>query len=296
MSATNADREKRRAASSSVLAAVGLTGFKIVVGSATGSLGILAEAAHSGLDLVAALMTWMAVRISGKPADRDHRYGHGKVENLSALAETVLLLITCVWIIYGAVDRLIGHRIEIEVNVWSFAVMITSVVVDVSRSRMLYRAAKKFNSQALEADALHFSTDIWSSAVVILGLISVKLSEWVAGWGVLRYADAVAAIVVAVIVAQVSIKLGLRTTAALLDTAPAGLEETIHSAVSALPGVNDCHNVRLRYSGPQLFVDIHILVDGNQSLRAAHELTEEIERAIQKLVPDADVTVHPEPS
>jgi cation diffusion facilitator family transporter len=296
VSATNADREKRRAASSSVLAAVGLTGFKIVVGSATGSLGILAEAAHSGLDLVAALMTWMAVRISGKPADRDHRYGHGKVENLSALAETVLLLITCVWIIFGAVDRLIGHRIEIEVNVWSFAVMITSVVVDVSRSRMLYRAAKKFNSQALEADALHFSTDIWSSAVVILGLISVKLSEWVAGWGVLRYADAVAAIVVAVIVAQVSIKLGLRTTAALLDTAPAGLEETIHSAVSALPGVNDCHNVRLRYSGPQLFVDIHILVDGNQSLRAAHELTEEIERAIQKLVPDADVTVHPEPS
>ncbi|MGA2327951.1 MAG: cation diffusion facilitator family transporter [Bryobacteraceae bacterium] len=296
MSAANADREKRRAASSSVLAAVGLTGFKILVGSATGSLGILAEAAHSGLDLVAALMTWMAVRISGKPADRDHRYGHGKVENLSALAETVLLLITCVWIVYGAVDRLIGHRIEIEVNVWSFAVMITSVVVDVSRSRMLYRAAKKFNSQALEADALHFSTDIWSSAVVILGLISVKLSEWVAGWGGLRYADAVAAIVVAVIVAQVSIKLGLRTTAALLDTAPAGLEETIHSAVSALPGVHDCHNVRLRYSGPQLFVDIHILVDGNQSLRAAHELTEEIERAIQKLVPDADVTVHPEPS
>lgn len=295
MSAIDADREKRRAAGSSVFAAVGLTGFKIVVGLTTGSLGILAEAAHSGLDLVAAVMTWMAVRISGKPADRDHRYGHGKVENLSALAETVLLLITCVWIIYGAVDRLIGHKIEIEVNLWSFAVMITSVVVDISRSRMLSRVAKKFNSQALEADALHFSTDIWSSAVVILGLISVKLSEWVPGWGGLRCADAVAAIVVAVIVVQVSIKLGHRTVAALLDTAPIGLEETITSAVLALPGVNDCHNVRLRYSGPQLFVDIHILVDGNQSLRAAHELTEEIERAIQKLVPQADVTVHPEP-
>ncbi|MGC9969340.1 MAG: cation diffusion facilitator family transporter [Bryobacteraceae bacterium] len=295
MSATDADREKRRAAGSSVFAAVGLTGFKIVVGLTTGSLGILAEAAHSGLDLVAALMTWMAVRISGKPADRDHRYGHGKVENLSALAETVLLLITCAWIIFGAVNRLIEHKIEIEVNLWSFAVMITSVVVDVSRSRMLYRVAKKFNSQALEADALHFSTDVWSSTVVILGLISVKLSEWVPGWGGLRYADAVAAIIVAVIVVQVSIKLGHRTVAALLDTAPAGLEETISSAVSALPGVNDCHNVRLRYSGPQLFVDIHILVDGNQSLRAAHALTEEIERTIQKLVPQADVTVHPEP-
>lgn len=296
MPVTDADREKRWAASSSVLAAVGLTTFKILVGITTGSLGILAEAAHSALDLVAALLTWMAVRISGKPPDRDHRYGHGKVENLSALAETVLLLITCVWIIYGAVDRLIGHKIEIEVTFWSFAVMITSIVVDVSRSRMLYRVARKFRSQALEADALHFSTDIWSSSVVILGLIAVKVSELVPGWGGLRYADAVAAIVVAVIVVQVSVKLGLRTTAALLDAAPAGLDESIIAAAQSLPGVIDCHKVRLRYSGPQLFVDIHILMDGSQSLRAAHELTEEIERAIQKLVPDADVTVHPEPS
>jgi cation diffusion facilitator family transporter len=161
---------------------------------------------------------------------------------------------------------------------------------------MLYRVARKYNSQALEADAMHFRTDIWSSAVVILGLVSVKLSEWVAGWGGLRYADAVAAMIVAVIVVQVSVKMGVRTILALLDTAPAGLEETITSAVTALPGVNNCHNVRLRYSGSQLFVDIHILVDGNQSLRAAHELTEEIERAIQRLVPDADVTVHPEPA
>ncbi len=194
-----------------MLAAIGLTTFKILVGVATGSLGILAEAAHSGLDLVAALMTWMAVRISGKPADRKHPYGHGKVENLSALFETVLLLVTCVWIIYGATDRLINHTIEIEVTFWSFAVMITSIVVDVSRSRMLYRTARKYNSQALEADALHFSTDIWSSAVVILGLICVKLSEWVPAWGGLRYADAVAAMIVAVIVIQVSAKLGLRT-------------------------------------------------------------------------------------
>jgi len=295
VSAIDADHEKRRAAGTSVFAAVGLTGFKIVVGLSTGSLGILAEAAHSGLDLVAAFLTWMAVRISGKPPDRDHRYGHGKVENLSALAETALLLITCGWIIREALHRLLFHKVEVEVTVWSFAVMATSIVIDYSRSRMLARTAKKYNSQALEADALHFSTDIWSSSVVILGLISVKLSEWVAGWGGLRYADAVAAIVVAVIVAQVSIKLGIRTSAALLDTAPAGLEETISSAVSALPGVSNCHNVRLRYSGPQLFVDIHILVDGNQSLREAHALTEEIESAIQKLVPDADVTVHPEP-
>jgi cation diffusion facilitator family transporter len=217
------------------------------------------------------------------------------VENLSAMAETALLLLTCVWIVYGAVNRLIDHSIEIEVTVWSFAVMITSIVVDISRSRMLYRAAKKHNSQALEADALHFSTDIWSSAVVVLGLICVKLSEWVPGWSGLRYADAVAAIVVAVIVVQVSIKMGLRTVAALVDTAPAGLQEKIAATVQAVPGVFDCHNVRLRYSGSQLFVDIHVTVDGNQTLRAAHELTEEIERAIQGAAPEADVTVHPEP-
>jgi cation diffusion facilitator family transporter len=173
--------------------------------------------------------------------------------------------------------------------------MITSIVVDVSRSRMLYRAARKYNSQALEADALHFSTDIWSSAVVILGLICVKLSEWVPGWGGLRYADAVAAMIVAVIVVQVSVKLGLRTVSSLIDTAPAGLEEKITGIVESIEGVKDCHNVRLRYSGPRLFVDIHVLVDGNQTLRAAHDLTEEIEGAIQKVVPDADVTVHPEP-
>jgi cation diffusion facilitator family transporter len=291
-----AEREKVWAAASSVLAAVGLTAFKIVVGVTTGSLGILAEAAHSGLDLVAALMTWMAVRVSGRPADHKHTYGHGKVENLSALFETLLLLATCAWIIHSAAGRLIEHTIDIEVTLWSFAVMVTSIVVDVSRSRMLYRAAAKYNSQALEADALHFSTDIWSSAVVILGLICVKLAEWAPAWSGLRYADAVAAIVVAVIVIQVSVKLGLRTVSSLIDTAPAGLEEKIVSIVESLAGVNDCHNVRLRYSGPRLFVDIHVLVDGNQTLRAAHELTEEIERAIQKLVPDADVTVHPEPA
>jgi cation diffusion facilitator family transporter len=289
------EREKRWAASSSVLAAVGLTTFKIIVGVATGSLGILAEAAHSGLDLVAALMTFFAVRISGRPADTRHLYGHGKVENLSALFETVLLLVTCVWIIWGAVHRLMAHKIEIEVTFWSFAVMVTSIVVDVSRSRMLYRAARKYNSDALEADALHFSTDIWSSAVVIVGLVCVKASEWVVTWGFLRYADAVAAIVVALIVVHVSVKLGVRTTQSLVDAAPAGIEQRVIAAVEAVSGVTNCHNVRVRYSGPLPFVDVHVLVDGEQTLRAAHELTEQIEAAIQQVLPDADVTVHPEP-
>jgi cation diffusion facilitator family transporter len=288
--------EKRWAAMSSVIAAVGLTGFKIIIGLTTGSLGILAEAAHSGLDLMAAVMTLLAVRISGKPADSNHLYGHGKAENLSALFETLLLLVTCFWIIYEATHRLLFHPVALKVTFWSFAVMITSIVVDVSRSRVLYRAATKYHSQALEADALHFSTDIWSSGVVILGLVCVKVSEWVPGLAFLHQADSLAAIVVGLIVVYISIKLGMRTVQALLDAAPSGIEREIISAVKVLPGVTNCHHVRVRYSGPQLFVDIHILVDGNQTLREAHNLTEEIERTIQKLIPNADVTVHPEPS
>ncbi|MCJ7547436.1 MAG: cation diffusion facilitator family transporter [Deltaproteobacteria bacterium] len=295
-SSQDGTHEKKSAALTSVFAAVGLTGFKIVVGLSTGSLGILAEAAHSGLDLMAAVMTFLAVRISGKPADRNHLYGHGKVENLSALFETLLLLLTCAWILYEAGHRLLYHATHLRVTFWSFAVMITSIVVDVSRSRILYRAARKYNSQALEADALHFSTDIWSSAVVILGLVCVKISEWAPGVAFLRHADSVAAIMVGLIVVYVCVKLGIRTIQALLDVAPSGIEEQIIAAVECLPGVADCHNVRFRYSGPQLFVDIHILVDGNQTLKEAHDLTEKIEYIIQQLLPNVDVTVHPEPN
>jgi cation diffusion facilitator family transporter len=289
------EREKLWAAKSSVAAAVGLTAFKVIVGITTGSLGILAEAAHSGLDLVAAIMTLVAVRISAKPADRDHLYGHGKVENLSALFETLLLLVTCLWIIGEAVSRLSTKSVDIEVTVWSFAVMATSIVVDVSRSRVLYRAARKFNSQALEADALHFSTDIWSSAVVLLGLAAVLVSDRMPALSALRYADSVAAIVVAVIVLYVIYQLGLRSIKVLLDAAPAGMEQRITEAVEALPGVRECHNVRVRTSGPRTFIDVHVLIDGAQSLSAAHDLTEEIERAIRHIASDADVTVHPEP-
>jgi cation diffusion facilitator family transporter len=290
-----AEAEKRWAAGSSVIAAVGLTAFKIVVGLATGSLGILAEAAHSGLDLAAAIITLFSVRLSSKPADADHRYGHGKVENLSALVETALLLVTCVWIINSAVERLMTGKIEIEVNIWAFLVIVTSIVVDVSRSRVLYRAARKYGSQALEADALHFSTDIWSSAVVLLGLICVKLSDWRTDWSVLHYADTVAALIVAVFVIGVSIRLGMRSVHGLLDAAPTGLESRIRAAAGVVPGVLDCHHIRFRRSGNQLFVDMHVHVDGEQTLRQAHMLTEEIERAVQTVLPEADVTVHAEP-
>jgi len=293
--ASKADHEKQSAALSSLLAAVGLTAFKIVVGVLTRSLGILAEAAHSGLDLVAALLTFLAVRYSGKPPDRAHLYGHGKIENLSALSETLLLLATCAWIVWEAIHRLISHRVDVEVTWWSFGVMLTSIAIDASRSRMLARAAKKHHSQALEADALHFKTDVWSSGVVILGLIAVKTAERWPSLAFLRSGDAVAALGVSALVTWVSLQLGRRTIDELLDTAPPGMEARIGAAVDAVPGVRNCHNVRIRYSGPMPFIDLHVLVDGQQTLTAAHDLTETIEKAIREIVPGADVTVHPEP-
>jgi cation diffusion facilitator family transporter len=293
--AHDADNEKRSAALTSVIAAVGLTTFKIIVGVLTGSLGILAEAAHSALDLVAALVTLFAVRVSGRPADKEHLYGHGKVENLSALFETLLLLITCVWIIYEAIRRLFFHPVEVEASIWSFIVMATSIVIDYNRSRILYRTAKKHNSQALEADALHFSTDIWSSSVVIVGLIGVSIAQAIPSLVWLKQADAVAALGVAIIVIYVSMQLGIRTISALLDTAPKGLDARIKDVVEKIDGVQDCHQIRIRASGPYTFIDAHILVDGDQTLAQAHELTEKIEAAIREFSPEADVTVHPEP-
>ncbi len=292
----NMEKEKQGAALSSVVAAVGLTSLKIIVGIATGSLGILAEAAHSALDLVAALVTLLAVRVSDKPADKEHTYGHGKVENLSALFETLLLLATCVWIIYEAVQRLFFKNVKIEISVWAFVVMFTSIVIDYTRSRILYRAARKYNSQALEADALHFSTDIWSSSVVIAGLAGVFISEQIGGLGWMHQADACAALVVALIVVYVSVELGMRTIKGLLDTAPEGIPTQIKPLVEKIPGVLDCHKVRVRYSGAQIFVDAHILVNPELDITTAHRLTEEVERAVRELLPGADVTVHPEPA
>ena len=291
----NREREKRNAALTSVIAAIGLTAIKIIVGVFTGSLGILAEAAHSGLDLVAAIMTLLAIRISDRPADPEHNYGHGKVENLSALFETLLLLGTCVWIIYEAMQRLFFKPVEIDVSIWAFIVMAISIVVDSSRSRVLNRVAKKYNSQALEADGLHFSTDIWSSSVVIVGLFCVKLGDWFPKLKFLHHADAVAALAVAMIVVLISVRLGIRTITALLDTAPKGLKEKVTGEVESIEGVADCHHVRIRHSGAKIFLDIHILVDGGKSLKEVHDLTEKIENRIEQIIPDVDVTVHPEP-
>ncbi|MBM4356118.1 MAG: cation transporter, partial [Deltaproteobacteria bacterium] len=286
-------REKHSVAASSVAAAVLLTGGKLIVGVLSGSLGILSEALHSGLDLVAAVVTWVAVRASGRPADEAYSYGHGKVENVSALFETLLLLVTCVWIIYEAVERLTGKSVEVEVSFWAFLVMGVSIVVDFSRSRALSRVAKKYNSQALEADALHFSTDIWSSGVVILGLVLVLVSE-LTGVQWLAQADSVAALGVAAIVVVVSLKLGRRALGALMDEAPPGLIARLeeHCRVRGIDGIR---RFRVRMSGPQGFVDVALSVPAGTTLPQGHDIADRVERVVQEVVPGADVLVHVEP-
>ena len=184
----------------------------------------------------------------------------------------------------------------VEVTYWSFIVMTVSIIIDISRSRVLMKTAKKYNSQALEADALHFSTDVWSSSVVILGLIALLVSRLVPKLQFLEHADAIAALVVAAIVIWVSIRLGFSTIKALIDSAPKGSRDKIVRITEAVPGVKNVHNIRIRTSGAHLFIDIHIMVDGEKSLKGVHCITDKIEQDLKMELPEADITVHPEPN
>jgi cation diffusion facilitator family transporter len=291
-SASNAMRsEKRTVAANSVYVAIAITGMKVVVGFSTGSLGILSEAAHSGLDLVAAIITLLSIRVSDKPADADHQYGHGKFENFSAFIETGLLLLTCVWIVYEAIKRIFFHSVEIEPSIAAFVVMGISIVLDTWRSRKLKRIAVKYDSQALAADALHFSTDIWSSSVVILGLALVLAGRtYQIAW--LRDADPVAALIVAMIVVYVSSRLARQTIDALLDAAPVGVRAAILDEVSRIDGILEIGRVRIRRAGNRYFADLVIALDRNLTFQAAESVTERVSNAVRHILPDADVVVH----
>jgi cation diffusion facilitator family transporter len=287
-------REKRAVAGNSVLAALVVTSLKIVVGLATQSLGILSEAAHSGLDLIAALVTFFSVRVSDKPADADHQYGHGKVESFSAFIETGLLLLTCAWIVYEAFKRLFFHSVEIEPSPYAFLVMFLSIGVDVWRSRALGAMATKYDSQALEADALHFSTDIWSSGVVILGLALVWAGRvYHADW--LRTADPIAALFVACVVVNVSWRLARRTMDALLDAAPAGIRNQILARIAQVDDVLDVDRVRIRKSGNRYFADVSLGLARNLTFQRSEQVSDTVTARVREVLPDADVMVHTVP-
>jgi cation diffusion facilitator family transporter len=279
--------EKKNIALTSVLAAIFLTSFKLIVGLLTRSLGILSEALHSALDLVAAVVTYFAVRISDKPADYDHNFGHGKIENISALIETLLLFLTCIWIIYEAINRLVTGNMHIEITPWSYAVVIISIIIDFSRSRALHRVAKKYDSQALEADALHFKTDIWSSAVVLLGLVAASFHY--------QIADALAALMVAMIVLSVSYRLGKKSFDALVDKAPDGIIEQVAIIVSDIKEVFQFHDIRVREAGNTKFIELNIHVEKSLSVEQAHDIASNVEETIQQKITNSKVLVHFEP-
>jgi cation diffusion facilitator family transporter len=291
-----ADKEKRRASLISLLAVLALIVLKVAVAFLTGSLAILAQAADSVLDLVATILAFFAVRVAERPPDPEHPYGHGKVENLAALAETVLLLITCGWIIYEAIQRLFYRPVAIESGFWGIAVMVLSIGVSLWLSTYLMGVALRHRSQSLEGNALNFRTDVLSSSVVLLGLVLVGLSQLLGpefAW--LQKADAVAALIVALFVLRASLQLGWRAVSELLDAAPPGLVESITSEAGSVQGVRSVGPVRVRQSGASFFVDMSVSVQRSASLEEAHRIATEVERRISVLVEQGDVVVHVDP-
>ncbi len=282
--------EKKRVAFGSILASAGLTIAKAIVGLATGSLAILSEAAHSLIDCAAAIMTYFAVSISDKPADEEHHYGHGKFESVTALAETALLFLISGIVFWEAGRRLIGAETHVvEATMVAFGVIVVSIVVDYFRARALNRVAKATSSQALEADALHFSSDMWSSLAVLFGLAGVALGyQWM---------DSAAAFVVAIFVCVAGWRLGRRTIDALTDVAPAGSAQKIEQAASAVSGVVGVERVRVRPVGPTLFVELAAIVSRALPLERVEQLKQAVASSVQKALDakEIQVTVTTEP-
>jgi cation diffusion facilitator family transporter len=289
----NPSHEKRMAALASVGSAIVLVTLKVLAAVATGSLGILSEALHSILDLVAAVITYLSIRVSDRPADATHLYGHGKFESFSAFVETGLLLLTALYIIWEAFQRLLFHAQVLRPSLTAILVLTLCLMIDLLRARALKRVARKYPSEALEADALHFSTDVWSTLAVIAGVAGAWLGlRFNLPW--LTMLDVVAALGVSGVILWVGSRLGRQTIDALLDVAPRGLRDEIATAVDEVEGVLQTERVRVRRSGPRYFVDVTISLPRTASLEQAHKASEMVERRVGQVVP-ADVVVHVEP-
>ena len=291
---------KRSAAQASVLAAVGITLLKLLTGILTGSLGMLSEAAHSFIDLIASAVTLLTVRVSDMPADEEHNYGHGKLENLSAAFETVLMVGSCVWIAWASVERMVRHEhLDLRWTVWPFAVLLLSMAVDWTRSRSLHRVAVEHRSDALEADSVHFGTDIWSSAAVFLGLLTAFAGEKL-HVPALEYADPIAALIVAGIILRVTWRLARRTIDSLLDATPPEVREQIRRDLirdlEAGDGVLAVNRVRVRRSGSNYFVDLTLSLPRRLTFQRSEQITFAATAAVQRLLPGADVVIHTVPT
>jgi cation diffusion facilitator family transporter len=297
--ASRTHTEKRSAALFSVLAALGITILKFLTGVFTGSLGMLSEAAHSTVDLVAAGITLFSVEVSDRPADDTHNYGHGKVESLSAFIESVLMMGSCVWIVMEALRRITLHeRLGLSFSIWPFAVLLLSIAVDFTRSKRLHRIAQQHASQALEADAIHFSTDIWSSSAVLIGLAASYAGK---RWNIqaLELADPIAALVVAGIILKVTWGLGRRTIDVLLDATPAETREAtrrelIHD-LTAIDGVLEVNRLRTRRSGPSYFADLTLGLARNLTFQRTEQISAEATVIVERHLPGTDVVIHSVP-
>jgi cation diffusion facilitator family transporter len=280
--------EKEQVALTSIAASALLTIAKGLVGFATGSLAILSEAGHSLIDLGATVMTYAAVRVSGKPADKEHHYGHGKVESVSALGETALLFLLSGVVIWEAVKRLIEHEEHVVIaSAWAFGVMAVSMAVDFFRARALSRTARETQSQALEADALHFSSDLWSSLAVLVGLAGVHFG--------LAWADSASALLVAVLVCSAGWRLGRRTIDTLTDTAPEGAAEKITAIAANVPGVVAVDHVRARAVSDKTFIDLTVAVSRTLPLDRVTAIKGDVEAELRRQMPGAELTVTTEP-
>ena len=270
-----------------------LVSLKIFLTVVTGSLGVLSAALDSSLDLVAAIITYLSVRVSDRPADAGHTYGHGKVENFAAFAQTGLLLLTALYVIWEAMQRLFFREVHVRPSLLAIGILMVAMGIDVVLSRALTRVAREYSSEALEADALQFSTNVWSTLVVILGIAAVWVGERT-GVAWLRFADPLAALAVAAVVIWVASQLGRRTLDALLDAAPQGLQQRVARAVEEMDGVLATERVRVRRAGNRHFVDVTISVPRAASFEQVHAISDAVERRVGEIVP-ADVMVHMEP-
>ncbi len=278
--------EKIRIAITSIIASFSLTISKFIIAIYTNSLGLLSEGMHSGLDVLAALMTLYAIRISRKPPDPEHNYGYAKFESLTSLGAVLLLFIVAGWIFYEGLERIFFKHVVPEITIPSFAVLIVSILVDFGRSRALYKVANKYGSQAIEADALHFRVDMLTSSVVLVGLAIVYFLG-------IPNADAYSAITVAGLIVYTSLGLGRRTLDVLLDKAPKGIQGQLHESITGFEGIKKAHSIRVRKVGKDTFVDLHIEVPRIFTHDKAHRIATNVENKIKnEIIPNSDVVVH----
>jgi cation diffusion facilitator family transporter len=272
----------------SVVAAAALIALKLGTGLATHSLGLLSEAAHSGTDLIAALLTFFALGVAARPADPGHQYGHGKAEHLSALGEGVILVAASVAIIWQAIDRLTGgSHPEVDAAWYALLVIVFVMAIDVGRTVASMRAAKKYRSAALAANALHFGSDLGGSAAVLVGLLLVR-----AGYD---EADSIAALFVASIVLLAAFRLMRGNIDVLMDRAPAEAEDAARRAIAGIRPSVELRRLRMRQAGGRQFADVVIGVNFDAAVGQGHAVADEVEDAVQSALPDADVVVHVEP-